>query len=358
MLSSEVAKQRQERRKCLLKLLTNARFLARQGLPFRGDGEEADSNFSRLICLRSEDHPNLVDWIKPKKPDKYTSGDMQNEMVKVMALRVLRQIAASLQCTPFFAVMVDETTDVSNTEQVVVCLRWVNDNFEVQEEFIGLSEVASIGAESIYATITDVLLRLNLAVSKIRAQSYDGCSTMAGARSVVATRLYEVEPRAVFTHCYGHALNLACGDAIKRCKLMRDALDTTYEITKLVNKSPAREAIFKRLKEEMSGDSPGIRVLCPTRWTVRAEALKSIAENYHTLMRLWSESLERVKETEMKARIQGVAAQMLKFDYYFGLSLGLLILRHSDNLSKTMQRKDMSAAEGQEVTAMTVSTLK
>ena len=49
---------------------------------------------------------------------------------------------------------------------------------------------------------------------------------------------------------------------------MQDALDTTHEITKLIKKSPARDAIFKRLKEEMASDSPGIRVLCPTRWTV------------------------------------------------------------------------------------------
>jgi len=68
--------------------------------------------------------------------------------------------------------------------------------------------------------------------------------------------------------------------------------------------------------------------------------------------------LEQVKDTEMKARIRGVATQMMKFDFYFGISLGLLILRHSDNLSKTMQKADLSAAEGQGVTSMIVTTLK
>ena len=128
--------------------------------------------------------------------------------------------------------------------------------------------MASTGAETIYATITDVLLRLNLSVSKVRGQCYDGAATMSCAKSSVATRLLAAEPRAVFTHCYGHALSLACADTIKQCKLMRDALDTTHEITKLIKKSPARDVIFKRLKEEMGSDSPGIRVLCPTRWTV------------------------------------------------------------------------------------------
>ena len=76
------------------------------------------------------------------------------------------------------------------------------------------------------------------------------------------------------------------------------------------------------------------------------------------LLELWSESLERVKDTELKARIQGVAAQMMKFYDFFGVSLGLLILRHTDNLSRMLQKADMSATEGQVIAAMTVSTLR
>jgi hypothetical protein len=108
----------------------------------------------------------------------------------------------------------------------------------------------------------------------------------------------------------------------------------------------------------MASDSPGIRILCPTRWTVKAEALKSILDNFNVLLELWYESLEIVRETVMKAWIQGVAAQMKKFDFYFGMSLSLLILRHTDNLSRTMQKVDMSAAEGQDVMCLTLSTLK
>ncbi len=358
LLSSQLATERLQRRQCLLKLLLNYRFLARQGLAFRGDNDESDSNFMRLINLRSEDNVRLVDWIQ-QKTNKYTSGEIQNEMVKVMALRVLREIAASIQNTSFFTLMVDETTDASNVEQVVVCLRWVSEGFDVREEFVGLYEVESTRAEIIYAVITYVLLRMNLAVSEVRGQCYDGAATMSGTKSGVVSRFCAVEPRAVYTHCYGHSLNFACCDTIKRCKVLQDALDTTREITKLIKRSPGRDAIFKRLKEEMEeGDTPGIRVLCPTRWTVRAQSLKSIIDNYSVLFQLWTESLEYVKDTEMKARIQGVAAQMKKFEFFFGVSLGLLILRHTDNLSKTLQKADISAVEGQHVTAMTSSTLR
>ena len=64
----------------------------------------------QLIHLRSEDNSKLVEWIQ-QKTDKYMSGEMQNEMIKVMALCVLRKIAENLQKSLFFTVMVDETTD-------------------------------------------------------------------------------------------------------------------------------------------------------------------------------------------------------------------------------------------------------
>ena len=130
-------------------------------------------------------------------------------------------------------------------------------------------------------------------MSKLSGQCYDMAATMAGKKTGVATQIQKLEPRAVYTHCYGHALNLACNDSIKTCKLLRDTLDVTREITNLIKESPRREAIFKRLKgaKELEKGSPGIRVLCPTRWTVKADTLKSVLDNYETLIEVWEESL-------------------------------------------------------------------
>lgn len=77
------------------------------------------------------------------------------------------------------------------------------------------------------------MIRLNLSMSKLRGQCYHGCSTMSGTRTGVAKPIADEEPRAVFSHCYGHSLNLAVSDTVKKSKLMKDALDTTHEITKL-----------------------------------------------------------------------------------------------------------------------------
>ena len=95
--------------------------------------------------------------------------------------------------------------------------------------------VDAIDTATLFSVIKDVLTRMNIPLNKVRGQCYDGASSMSGAKSGVAKRLLEEEPRAIFTHCYGHALNLACSDTIKQSKIMKDALDYSYEICKLYN---------------------------------------------------------------------------------------------------------------------------
>ena len=123
------------------------------------------------------------------------------------------------------------------------------EDFEVHKEFLGLYHVNSIHAATITDVIKDTLIRMNLSTSRLRGQCYDGASAMSGAKSGVAKRICDLEPRAVFMHCFGHSLNLAASDAIKQSKLMSDALETTHKITKLIKYSPQRDGIFQHLKE-------------------------------------------------------------------------------------------------------------
>ena len=119
-----------------------------------------------------------------------------------MALKVLRSIVYNIQAAPFVTIMVEETTDVANKEQLVLCLRWVDDNLETHEDFIGMHEISSTSADTIVHTIKDVMLRLNLTFTKLRGQCYDGAACMAGHKQGVAKQICDEEPRALYTHCY------------------------------------------------------------------------------------------------------------------------------------------------------------
>ena len=85
--------------------------------------------------------------------------------------------------------MADEVTDAENHEQLVLCLRWVDDDLNPHEDFIGLQPVLNIAADTLVAVICDVLIRMNLSITNCRGQCYDGASNMVGAKSGVGFKL-------------------------------------------------------------------------------------------------------------------------------------------------------------------------
>ena len=227
------------------------RFLSRQGQPIRGDGDKSDGNYIQLLTLRGEDDSRMLDWLK-RKNEKYTCAEVQNEMLQIMALSILRDISQNIKNSVYYSIMADERTDVSNREQCVLVLRHVDDDLVAHKDFIRLYKVDSIDSDTLIKTIEDCLFRMNLSLNNGRGQCYDGASNMSGAENGVAKRISEKEPRAVYIHCYGHALNLAVGDTVKQSKIMRDALDTTYGMSKLVAFSPKRDSLFEKLKQELA----------------------------------------------------------------------------------------------------------
>ena len=98
---------------------------------------------------------------------------------------------------------------------------------------------------------------------------------MSGVRNCVTKQIMNEEPKVLFTPCYEHDLNLASSDTIKRCHKMKKALETTLEITKLVKYFPRREGLFQIVKGYLAPDTPGVLVLCLTRWAIHAESMLS-----------------------------------------------------------------------------------
>lgn len=62
----------------------------------------------------------------------------------------------------------------------------------------------------------------------------------------IAKLLMDIEPSTIYTYCYGRALNLAVGDTIKKCSVMKNTIDAVHEICKLVKSSPKETLFFNR----------------------------------------------------------------------------------------------------------------
>ena len=82
---------------------------------------------------------------------------------------------------------------------------------------------------------------------------------MAGARSGVQKLIRDIEPKAVYSHCAGHSLNLV---VMKSCSItpIRNCIDNIKSFTLWIKYSPKREGLLKKI---CSSGSQGISSRSP-----------------------------------------------------------------------------------------------
>ena len=206
-----------------MKILQNVVYLGRQGLALRGDGDDKSENLYQLMSLRILDDPRLLEGID-RSYDRHMSSKSQNEILKLVALKRLCKIAGHIAVTGWYSVLAGEAIEVSNTQQLVVCIRWVTKDLEVEEEFSGLALLERAQADVIVAAIKGVLMRLSLPISNTKAQCYNSCSKIISYNSCSPKKqlLKQSQPNCLLIHCYCNALNLAVGDAIKNIPVLKN----------------------------------------------------------------------------------------------------------------------------------------
>ena len=192
--------------------------------------------------------------------------------------------------TCIFSIMCDEYTDISNKEQLTFCMRWVNDDLQVSEKFLGFYEIPNIRSNTIVAVMKDILIRYQLRLDMCRGHCYDGASNMLGKSSGVAAQIFAEQPKPHYTHCHAHLLSLSVKDATKHTKILRDTMGAVEEIIVLIKYSSKRENILGTIKEQIeceNGDddfhTDNLLKLSVACWTVRAVCFKRILENYKAL---------------------------------------------------------------------------
>lgn len=125
-----------------------------------------------------------------------------------------------------------------------------------------------VRAIDITEAIINCLEGLGLSLNELHGQGYDGASTMSGEKSGVQKRIKDIQPKALYTHCAGHSLNLAI---VSACMVLsvRNAIDHNKSLTLWIKASPKREALLKVVYQNTiqatSSRSPLLNV-CIIRW--------------------------------------------------------------------------------------------
>ena len=335
-------KQMSEARTALLAILSSIQYLSCQGLAVRGKSDE-ESNFFQLLKVRAGDIPELRSWLG-RTEYKWLSHDILNEMTEIMAHDVLRTLLGEIR-SGFYSVIMDETADISIREQVSICFRVVSDDLEPEEYFVGFYETSTTTADALFQLLKDALARFGLPLDRCRGQCYDGASNMSGVKSGLQARVLEQEPRAQYVHCTAHLMNLIVQDVAQSIPACRNFMSIIRDLITLIRNSPKRLAWFK---EFQGTEAPQLRPLCPTRWTVKAASLQSIAANYSALMD-FLEDMSTNEKGDAGGKASGLLVHLQKFGTFFSLRLMLAFFSRVEAVNVALQKRQLHTQSAKEM---------
>ncbi|XP_046862976.1 52 kDa repressor of the inhibitor of the protein kinase-like [Xenia sp. Carnegie-2017] len=305
MIDSNLKKKVSENRKKLVPVVDTIILAGRLQLPLRGHRDDSQyhpdvgkysekhvCNFIELLNFRVRAGDTILE-AHLKHHDKHTSyisKTTQNELIRCCGQFFTELLLVEVKKSTFYALIADETCDISNEEQMSLVLRFVDEEFNIREEFFRFIHCSEgMSGKNLASMILKCLNEeLNLNIQDCRGQWYDGAGAVAGCINSLAARIKNLNGKAIYTHCFSHRLNLSiCGTCA--VQYVRNVLEHVKEVANFFNSSQCRQLILEKCIRENCPDSAKkrLRSACKTRWVERITSLDTFEELYVAIVFPW-----------------------------------------------------------------------
>jgi hypothetical protein len=291
-----------------------------------------------------------------------TSHHIQNEILDLFGHSVVRNLCRQIQQAGMFAIIVDGTQDVSGKEQMSICVRFVDNNLCPHEEFLGLYEPPETTGKVLAKCIEDALLRLQLPLSALRGQTYDGASNMSGQYKGCQAIIREKQPLALYVHCGAHCINLVSLNVCEAVAPVRDVMQLLQELGSLFSQSIRCRTTFAKIAESNNDGIfrvKQIRPLCPTRWLVRVSAIQALVTQYELVLSCLEEiSSIPASGSNVAARASGLYSQLCQGSTLLALKMALKVFGPLEMLNRSLQARYQTVSGMLEAVSETLSSLR
>ncbi|KAL3886322.1 hypothetical protein ACJMK2_026324, partial [Sinanodonta woodiana] len=110
-------------------------------------------------------------------------------------------MATEVKESPVYSVMLDESTDVSVHQNLIVYVRYLTSlagSVQPVTQFLGIRQLQTANAESIYLELLGLIQSFGFSLDNLIGVSTDGAAVMLGCKSGVVTRLKEATKEIKF----------------------------------------------------------------------------------------------------------------------------------------------------------------
>lgn len=337
-----------------------ARYLLNQGLPFRGHDETDDSsnkgNFLELVKHTAKQNEVVNKVVLKNAPgnNQMVSPPIQKDIVHCFSEEVVNSIIQEID-HGVFALMVDESADISNKEQMAIVFRFVDKCGLVKERFVGLIHVKETSSLSLKSGIDSLFAKYRLSLTNVRGQGYDGAGNMRGLHNGLRALISKESSSAYYVHCFAHQLQLVVVAVAKKQLEIGNFFDMIHVLVNVAGASCKRKDMIrdhqrkiiedgissgeiktgKGLNQEASLQRPGI-----TRWGSHYKTLLRLVDLFSSVVEVLEHVEEDGTDNNMRCQANGLLKYIKTFEFVFYLHLMLLILGLTENLSMALQKKD------------------
>lgn len=208
---------------------------------------------------------------------------------------IRERVLSEVQKAKYYSILADEVADVSNTEQLSLVLRFVDENNIIREELMDfLPCLDGTSGQALASLILDRIGHYGLDPDHIRGQGYDGAGNMSGIFRGCSAFVSESCPKAVYVHCHSHVLNLCIAKACN-LQLVRNVIGTLNQVCLFFNNSPKRQSLLEHVIGETAQPSRRKTLVdqCRTRWVARHDSFNVFDKLYTSIVEAFEEILSQ-----------------------------------------------------------------
>jgi len=266
---------------------------ARQDIALRGHDEHGintDSlnrgNFLELLHLvKYESNSARMNLERLQKGATYWSKASQNDLLQAAADVVASKIVYEVKAAGMYSIIADEARDISKTEQMSICLRYVV-GYEIREHFLTfVSMNGSLSASMLANEIANCLKSYGIELSLCTGQCYDGASVMSGEFNGVQQQFRALcGSPCIYVHCYVHRVNLVLVDACAAVKPAGDLFGLLEAVHNFVTASTIRHDKLVSVQRERGEIVMELPLQCDTRWVCKLKVVTTFKERFFSVV--------------------------------------------------------------------------
>jgi hypothetical protein len=247
-----------------------------------------------------------------------------------------------------FAILIDESTTISNLSTLIVYIRTAFDDNGPVTMFLDLVELKSTTANAIVSGLLTSLKNHGISDDFIRDNcvglATDGASVMLGKKAGVAKLLMDKYPRIIPWHCIAHRLELGVHDTIQEVtgtnnfKIFLDKLYAIYSM------SPKNKIELRGCAAELETQLLTIGKVLDTRWVASSlRTVQAVWQSYPALFSHFTKaSLDVQRDDRDRRKYSGLATRLSSQQFVQNLGIMFDALTELAELSLEVQKRSIT----------------